>query len=292
LEAVYLNRSGSLASLRANPLIELEHRSGSETALHVPAEEARQPRDDAVAGPVFIGTAGWNVPSRYRGEFCGAGTHLQRYAQRLNAVEINSCFHRSHRRETYERWAECVPESFRFAVKLPKSVTHECALRDCEAELDRFASEAAGLGSKLGVLLVQLPPSFVFEPDSTRRFFADLRARFEPHVDIACEPRHATWLTQEVDSFLFLESVARVAADPPRSLGNVGPGGWRGLDYYRLHGSPRMYYSNYEQDALERTRRSLQASRMRASATWCIFDNTAAHAALGNALALSSTNSR
>lgn len=242
------------------------------------------------ARPVFIGTAGWNVPARYRGEFFGDGTHLQRYATRLNAAEINTSFYRSHRRQTYERWAECVPEYFRFAVKVPKAVTHECALLECEAELDCFASEVAGLGKKLAVLLVQLPPSLIFDAECATRFFADLRARFEERVDVACEPRHRSWLTQEANSLLSIRGVARVAADPPRCAADAEPGGWRGLEYYRLHGSPQIYYSNYDQHALARTRRGLQASRARARATWCIFDNTAAHAALGNALALSCSN--
>jgi uncharacterized protein YecE (DUF72 family) len=81
--------------------------------------------------------------------------------------------------------------------------------------------------------------------------------------------------------------VARVAADPPRCGADSEPGGWQGLEYHRLHGSPQIYYSNYDDRSLARTYRNLEASRARGAATWCIFDNTAAGAALGNALAVS-----
>jgi uncharacterized protein YecE (DUF72 family) len=240
--------------------------------------------------PAFIGTAGWNIPRRYVAEFPDAGTHLQRYASRLNAVEINSSFYRSHRRQTYERWAASVSRDFRFAVKVPKEITHEHGLLETEAPLDRFAGELAGLGARLGVLLVQLPPSLVFDAAATAKFFAHLRARFEQRVGVACEPRHRSWFTPEANTILSIHEVARVAADPPRCAADGHPGGWRGLEYYRLHGSPQIYYSNYEARALEHTHHALEASSAHTAATWCIFDNTAANAALGNALAVQAMN--
>ena len=91
------------------------------------------------------------------------GSHLERYGAILNAVEINSSFYRPHRTATYERWAASVPEDFRFAVKVPKAITHERRLKDVGDLLDRFLSEVSGLGPKLGPLLVQLPPSLSFQ---------------------------------------------------------------------------------------------------------------------------------
>lgn len=77
-----------------------------------------------------------------------------RYAQRLNAAEINSSFYKPHQRKTYARWADSTPADFRFAVKLPKAMTHGQKLADCGALLDVFAEQVTGLGDKLGVLLV------------------------------------------------------------------------------------------------------------------------------------------
>jgi len=101
--------------------------------------------------PLRIGTAGWSVPSRYAAEVPPGGSHLERYARRLNAVEINSSFYRPHQHKTYARWAQSTPPGFRFAVKVPKAITHESRLADCGARLDRFVAEVAGLGDKLGV---------------------------------------------------------------------------------------------------------------------------------------------
>jgi uncharacterized protein YecE (DUF72 family) len=234
--------------------------------------------------PLRIGTAGWSVPSRYAAEVPPGGSHLERYAQRLNAVEINSSFYRPHRRKTYERWAAFGPADFRFAVKVPKAMTHEQRLADCGELLDRFVAEVAGLGDKLGVLLVQLPPKLAFERRVADRFFRDLRRRID--VPVACEPRHASWFTPEINDWLAERRVARVAADPAPVAGAGEPGGWNGLAYYRWHGSPRIYYSDYDEAALAALGKRLDAHRKRGVQVWCILDNTALGAALGNALAL------
>jgi uncharacterized protein YecE (DUF72 family) len=111
--------------------------------------------------PLWIGTAGWNVPARY--EVPAGRGQLERYARALNAVEINSSFYRPHQRKTYERWALSTPEAFRFSVKMPRTITHNAQLANCDAMLDRFIAEVTGLGDKLGVLLVQLPPKLAFD---------------------------------------------------------------------------------------------------------------------------------
>jgi uncharacterized protein YecE (DUF72 family) len=234
--------------------------------------------------PIRIGTAGWNVPSLHLDQVPPGGSHLERYAGRLNAVEINSSFYRPHRRATYQRWAQSVPDDFRFAVKMPKSITHEAALVECGVLLDRFVEEVSGLDDKLGVLLVQLPPKSALRKRIAGKFFRDLRARID--TVIVLEPRHASWLAPGADVWLAERNIARVAADPAPVLGAGKPGGWEGFAYYRWHGSPRIYYSDYEAAALASLQRRLENDRARDIPVWCIFDNTAAGAALGNALEL------
>jgi uncharacterized protein YecE (DUF72 family) len=233
--------------------------------------------------PLRIGTAGWSVPSLYLDQVPPGGSHLERYARQLNAVEINSSFYRPHRRSTYQRWAQCVPNDFRFAVKVPKAITHEAGLADCDALLDRFVDEATGLDDKLGVLLVQLPPKSALNKRIADRFFRDLRARIDTNVVL--EPRHPSWFAPGVDDWLAQRGIARVAADPARIAGADEPGGWNQIAYYRWHGSPRIYYSDYGAAALAALSRRLE-DRACESSTWCIFDNTASGAALGNALTL------
>ena len=232
---------------------------------------------------VYIGSAGWNIPRLHRERFASDGSQLQRYASRLHAAEINSSFYRPHSVATYERWAASVPSSFRFAVKIPKLITHDRALGRARDPLTRFLGEIAGLGSTLGPLLVQLPPSFAFEPRRVGRFFNLLRSLHEGPV--VCEPRHVTWTSLSAARVLESFKVARVAADPPRAAGLAAPGAWSGLVYYRWHGSPRPYFSPYDAAALDHLAAAIRALSVDA---WCIFDNTGSGSAAGNALDLTS----
>ncbi len=233
---------------------------------------------------VRVGTAGWSLPAAHRDRFPSAGSHLERYAALLDAAEINSSFYRGHRRATYARWASSVPDAFRFAVKVPKAVTHERRLLDCAALIDTFADEIGGLGTKLGPLLCQLPPSLAFEAEAANGFFPTLRDRIQ--ASVACEPRHASWFTAEADALLAQHRVARVAVDPAPVPAGAEPGGWRGLIYRRLHGSPTIYQSNYDEEALASLRLRLGADVRDLAHVWCIFDNTTFGHALGNALSI------
>ena len=206
------------------------------------------------------------------------GGNLARYAARLSAAEVNSSFHREHRPATWGRWARSVGPSFRFSVKLPKSITHERRLAEVEALLDGFAAGVELLGEKLAVVPVQLPPSLAFDAD----VFDAFRQRLAERVPVAAalEPRHPSWFDEGVDSFLAERHVARVAADPAVVPSAAEPGGWSGLRYFRLHGSPVTYRSPYDPVFL----RSL-AARLDPG-DWCIFDNTTSGAALPNAVEL------
>jgi uncharacterized protein YecE (DUF72 family) len=232
----------------------------------------------------FIGCAGWALPHAVGHAFASEGSHLQRYASRLNACEINSSFYRPHGAATYHRWANETPPAFRFCVKLPRSITHEQRLLGCEQLLEDFLAQAGGLGDKLGCLLVQLPPSLALEPPAARGFFEALRRRWAGGV--ALEPRHASWFSARADALLRGQRVARVLADPVRHDGGARPGGWPGLVYLRLHGSPRTYYSAYEPELIGKLAARIMQARAETAAVWCVFDNTASGAATDNALGL------
>ena len=208
---------------------------------------------------------------------------LERYATRFDAVEINSSFHRPHRPATYRRWCESVPADFRFSVKVPKTITHEARLVGAGALLDAFLSQAGCLGDKLGCLLVQLPPSLALDRRIASSFLRVLRARFDGHV--ALEPRHASWFEPPVQLLLERYRIARVAADPPPVPGAAVPAGSTDWCYRRLHGSPQVYYSSYDDDALTTLASTLRQPHD-GGASWVIFDNTALGHATANALRL------
>jgi uncharacterized protein YecE (DUF72 family) len=230
-----------------------------------------------------IGTAGWTIPAREAQAFPAEGSALERYAARFGCAEINSSFHRSHRPETWRRWADSVPEEFRFSAKLSKEITHRRRLVDCAEPLAAALAEMAEMGAKLRIVLVQLPPSLAFERPVAEAFLAELRRRWDR--DIACEPRHPSWFDDEAGAVLAGLRIARVAADPARGPAAAEPGGWDGLLYYRLHGSPVPYRSSYDDGRLEDLAERL-AGYAADRPAWCIFDNTASGAATGDALKL------
>jgi uncharacterized protein YecE (DUF72 family) len=232
---------------------------------------------------VQVGIAGWSIRKEHVDLFAKDGTHLQRYASRFDAVEINSSFYQSHRRETYERWAASVHATFRFSVKAPKLLTHDHGLEETGAPLREFVHQIGGLGKKLGCVLVQLPPGLAYDPRSVETFFASIRARYRG--PLVCEPRHATWFTGAADRRLEAHGVGRVGADPPCGEGGDEPAASMRVRYYRLHGSPQMYYSSYSAEYLDALARRLCG--IRRVPAWCIFDNTARGAAVVNALAVS-----
>lgn len=231
----------------------------------------------------MVGTAGWSVPRSCAGSFPERDSLLQRYAAVFRATEINTAFYRPHRRSTYERWAASVPEEFRFSVKAPKAVTHSDWL-DVAAPLDAFFEQIAGLGPKLGPILIQLPPKRDFMPAEAHRFLAAFRSRTE--ASIAVEPRHPSWFEPEADEVLLALRIARVAADPPRAAGADRPTGWPGIAYFRLHGSPVIYRSSYAGLRMAMLAAQLRAAAQTGAEAWCIFDNTTSYAATGDALEL------
>ncbi|RMF56225.1 MAG: DUF72 domain-containing protein [Calditrichaeota bacterium] len=232
---------------------------------------------------IYIGCAGWTIPKEYRHHFPERGTHLQRYSHCLNAVEINSTFYRPHRRSTFERWAASVPEEFRFAVKIPRSITHQKKLVGCEQELQNFLESIKGLGNKCGALLLQLPPSLEFHREVIEEFLSLLREKFSGKV--VCEPRHHSWFTKEGEALLKAFTIARAAVDPPPHPTASQPAGDQAISYFRLHGSPKQYYSEYSIDFLN-TLLDQMLFLAEDHEVWCIFNNTASGAAFKNALQL------
>jgi uncharacterized protein YecE (DUF72 family) len=228
-------------------------------------------------GGLRIGVAGWSIPRALRPAEASGKSLLEQYARVFKAVEINTSFYRPHRFVTYQRWASSVPDDFRFAVKLPRLMTHERRLRDCQGDIDAFMACVRGLGDKLGVLLVQLPPSALFDAAVARGFFKSVRKLTA--VPVVCEARNPGWFTPQADELLQDCGVMRVLADPTPAGCEVACVSATNFSYWRLHGSPKIYYSAYSTEYLQHIRALTAGS----GEFWCIFDNTAAGAAWPNA---------
>ena len=240
-------------------------------------------KSDVYIPSLFIGCAGWSVPSALQESFPAEGSQLERYAAALPAVEINTSFYRPHRPATYALWRDSVPASFRFTVKIPKAITHEQRLQEVDAALAVFLDEAGHLGDKLGCLLVQLPPSLRYDSGIAQRFFAGVRKL--TGISVACEPRHATWFSREAGAMLREFDVVQVRADP-QVVSLPAPSVQEHLVYLRLHGSPRIYHSPYDEAFLERLAAEIRGYLCAGKKVWCVFDNTASGAAQPNALSL------
>ena len=227
---------------------------------------------------VRIGTAGWAIPKALADRFPKEGSGLERYSKVLDITEINQTFYRLPRPSTFQKWADSTPEDFRFSVKLHRSFTHFRKLRSTEG-LEEFCQTVGHLGKKWHALLVQLPPSLNYEPQTVENFLQKLKELYDGHI--AIEPRHESW--RDAEELLAKLGVARVAADPPRYQDDSLPGGYRGFAYWRLHGSPKIYYSEYDEQFLRSLAKKIEEGP---SEQVVIFDNTASGAALKNALEL------
>lgn len=224
----------------------------------------------------IIATAAWSVPKTVADRFAPEGSGLSRYASVFNGVEINSTFYRRHKPSTFARWAESVPDGFRFSVKIPKEITHTRAMKDIGELFDIFLNDISPLGEKRGPLLCQLPPSLVFDADKMETAFHTMRnADRQP---IVIEVRHKSWASDEATVLLKKYAMDRVLADP--ALVWVVEDFTDPPRYVRLHGKPKIYYSSYTDEEIR------SFSKLLAPDSWCVFDNTASGAAIENALTM------
>lgn len=230
---------------------------------------------------LIIGTAGWAIPAQNRRSFPRAGSNLEKYATKLNGVEINSSFWREHRRSTYERWRDSVAEDFRFSVKLSREFTHFGRLKGSKAAFKKWFANVDGLGSKLGVLLIQTPGKLGFSKAQSARFFANLRSHYDGPV--ALEARNQEWASKAAESVLRRFQISRVIADPQKiEAGEL----FQHVAYFRLHGSPVIYKSKYTPRVLRDWAARVNRARKNGFEVWCIFDNTGMSHALSNALSV------
>src|SRR5919108_5502717 len=146
---------------------------------------------------VFVGTSGYNYPE-WRGTFYPekfpTSKMLAYYAERLRTVEVNYTFYRIPTPALLEGWAKGTPEHFTFTLKAPRRITHDSKLQRCEDLTQAFCRTAATLGSKLGVLLFQLPPTFKRD-DVVLGPFLEL---LPEGTRAAFEFRHASWHDEAV----------------------------------------------------------------------------------------------
>ncbi len=202
-----------------------------------------------MAGVVRIGTSGWVYP-HWRGRFypkdLPTSRWLAHYASLFDTVELNNSFYRQPQRVAFERWARAVPDGFVYAVKLNRYLTQFKRLNVDRATIARSYDTMAGLGPKLGAVLVQLPPRFRFDAERADGFFRLVSRRRRRH---ALEPRDASWLTDGALDVLRRRRVALCIIDTARWPTRIAV--TADFVYLRFHGpGERLYAASYSDDAL------------------------------------------
>jgi uncharacterized protein YecE (DUF72 family) len=230
---------------------------------------------------VFVGTSGWQYRD-WRGALYPTDVPMRRwleeYTEHFATVELNNAFYRLPTRENFEAWRERVPRDFVVAVKASRYLTHIKRLKDPEEPVHRLMSHAAGLGDRLGPVLLQLPPTLRADP----ALLDACLACFPSGTRIAVEPRHESWWTPETRGVLESRAAALCWADvqarPVTPL-------WRTADwgYVRFHEGRARAWPHYG-------RRSLVTWAERIGQTWAgdedvyvYFNNDPNGAAVRNA---------
>lgn len=205
---------------------------------------------------------------------------LTLYSQAFNCVEINSTFYRKPTAKTLLKWAEETPDDFRFFIKIPKTISHEKRLKDCREEISEFCLHIQDhLKEKLSGFLYQFPPSFKNTPENISLILDSLDFSYLNVIEF----RHESWWRDEIFSLLKDRQIVFSGVSFPGNLPEDVIINHPGILYYRLHGTPVLYKSEYNEEFINHLAEKIKAGRQ---TTFIFFNNTWGTAAVKNALYL------
>ncbi|PMP68475.1 MAG: DUF72 domain-containing protein [Thermodesulfobacterium geofontis] len=231
----------------------------------------------------YIGTCGWSYysfKSYLYPQESKPREWLKIYSQYFNTVEINATFYKIPTPKTFKKWYEETPENFVFSVKIPKTITHLKKLKDVKDDLNSFLKAISPLKEKGKVLLFQFPPSFKYEREVLENFLKILPSDYLNVVEI----RNITFHNEEFTELLKKYKVCLCFSDCAGKYPS-----WYEVQtvdylYIRLHGSKKLYVSNYEEEELQRLAEKIKVFKVKTA--YIYFDNTAEGYAVPNALRL------
>lgn len=232
-------------------------------------------------GDKYIGCSGF-AQGYWKGFFypedLPAKEYLNYYSRYLNAVEINSTFYRKPTLKTLEKWYESTGSDFKFFIKIPKAVTHIKKLKETKEETDFFCNHiSAGLKEKLAGFLFQLPPSFHFSPENLEYVLQTVNKDFLNVVEF----RHKSWWTEEVFHKLIESNIVFCGVSFPKDIPDDVIVNNDKFLYYRLHGVPTLFKSEYSKDELEALGEKIKSF---SGTSFVFFNNTWGIAGIKNAL--------
>ncbi|MFJ8491934.1 DUF72 domain-containing protein [Streptomyces sp. NPDC094038] len=240
--------------------------------------------------PLFVGTSGWQYKD-WRNVLYPADVPvrawLEEYARHFTTVELNNAFYRLPTRENFESWRDRVPPDFVVAVKASRYLTHVKRLRDPEEPVGRLMTHAAGLGDRLGPVLLQLPPTLKADPP----LLDACLSCFPRGTRVAVEPRHDSWWTRETREVLESRAAALCWADvqahPMTPL-------WHTTDwgYVRFHQGRAHPWPRYGRRSLETWADRIATAYPRSADVYTYFNNDPGGAAVRDAVAFGSAARR
>ncbi|MEE6126575.1 DUF72 domain-containing protein [Chryseobacterium arthrosphaerae] len=205
---------------------------------------------------------------------------LSLYAGVFNTVEINSTFYRKPTGKTLSKWYDETPDQFRFFIKIPKLITHQNRLTESKEEITAFCEHIqTHLKDKLSGFLYQLPPSFKNTPQHQELIIQNL----DPNYLNVIEFRHESWWTQEIFDLLKNMGVVFSGVSFPGNLPEDVIINHPEVLYYRLHGKPILYKSEYSTDFLDHLAEKISGPQ---HTVYIFFNNTWGTSAIKNALYL------
>ena len=219
---------------------------------------------------IRVGCSGWNY-KHWRELFYPKGLPARRwfefYAGHFDTVEINNSFYRLPSPETFDKWREQAPPGFCYAVKANRYITQAKKLLDPEEPLNRMMSAARHLGSCLGPILYQLPPSLGLDLERLEHFLAIL----PKDVTSVFEFRDRSWYVSQTYDLLERYGASFCAHDMPGSATEriaVGP-----IAYIRFHGCGGKYWGRYPDDLLLRWANWMTELASVDRPVWAYFNN-------------------
>ncbi|WP_115717988.1 DUF72 domain-containing protein [Gallaecimonas mangrovi] len=141
--------------------------------------------------------------------------HLAHYARVFSAIEGNTTFYALPSEDTVLRWADSVPEHFRFTFKFPQTISHHKALVGAEKELDTFLTRLRPLFSRTSHFLLQLPAQFGPEQAGALVQFVEA---LPAELPLAIEVRHRSFFEKgdsekAFNRFLMDKGIDRIIMD-------------------------------------------------------------------------------
>ena len=199
------------------------------------------------------------------------------YCQHFNTYELNATFYRFPTLKSLQNWYDKTPDDFIFSVKVPKQVTHLKKFVDCSQEIKDFYEICQeGFREKLGCILFQLPPSYAYSEEKLSLIVNSMNLDLKNVIEF----RHESWWNQNVFDVLSKNNITFCNVNYPKLPTAIIQ--TTALGYIRLHGNPKLFYSEYTRQELEVYKQQIKATSC--NTIFIYFNNTASTAGIINAL--------